>query len=277
MAETIHTCNSCGATLKTGARFCVKCGQPIPDEPLKPPAPPIQVEPPQLPASLIQVEPPPPPAAPSIQVSSVTPAPPPAPSPVPPPVALPTPPILQIPPVPTPPIPAPVSQTSNIPPSVNIQVPPPPAAEEKILCVVGMVSRKTGIFSSIVYHMVVTNERLIFALQTKEMQKQDVVDARDAAKQQGKGFFGQVGAQMSTRSGQKYLSWNPNAIVAENPENFQIPLNQLKVIETYNGDFDENEPDSMVVKTFSDKLNFNITSAHSVRGDLKPFLGSRVK
>ena len=275
MTEHTQTCTSCGAMLKPGASFCVKCGQAIPVEPPHPPSqeipqiPPVPLSPPSPPAAPPPVNPvtPPvfqqstpvenPPPTPPVQAQAVVPPPPPPPS---------------VPVFPPPPALNGSAEQPGIPP----QVPLPPTSET-VLHVIGMVSRKTGMFTSIVYHMVLTDQRLIFALQTSEMQKADVNSARQAAKAQGKGFFGQVGAQMSTRSGQKYLSYAPDMILAENPQNFEIPLSQLKVIETYNGNFDDNEPDSMIVKTFSNKLTFVISSAHAVRGELKPFLGSRVK
>lgn len=174
-----------------------------------------------------------------------------------------------IPPVPVPPTnpPAPA-----IPPAS-----PALANSEQVLCVIGMVNKKTGLFTSILYHMVVTNTRLIFAVQTKEMQKQDASNAREQAKQAGKNVFSQIGAQMASRSGDKYLGMGPSSILVENPQNYSIPLEQLKVIETYSGDFEDNSPDTMIVKTFSDKTTFNIQNATGVNRELKGILGNKVK
>lgn len=164
------------------------------------------------------------------------------------------------------------------PPAPTIPAPAPVVqGAEQVLTVVGMVSRKTGFFSANVYHMVVTSNRLLFALQTREMQAADVNAAREHAKAGGKKLFGQIGAQMSTRSGEKYLSWEPDTILAENSQNFMIPLSELQVIETYRGDFEENAPDSMVVKTLGDKLQFTINNALGVQRQLKAVLGNRVK
>jgi len=175
-------------------------------------------------------------------------------------------------PQPSPPIPA-VTTSQSIPPvpAAAVQV------GEQVLTVVGMLTRKTGMFSSVVYHLVVTNFRLIFALQTKEMQAEDINAARERAKSEGKKWLGQIGAQMSTRSGEKYLAYPPDAILLENPQNFMIPLSELKVIETYTGDFDDNAPDTMVVKTMSDKMQFIISNAMGVQRQLKQVLGNRVK
>ncbi len=252
-------CPACGAALKPGAKFCVKCGQainlpqePTPAAPTPPVIPPLPVQaPPQMPVNTTQAAPTPPPF--------------PVPQSIPPMPAV-------VAPQPSPPIPA-VTTSQSIPPvpAAAVQV------GEQVLTVVGMLTRKTGMFSSVVYHLVVTNFRLIFALQTKEMQAEDINAARERAKSEGKKWLGQIGAQMSTRSGEKYLAYPPDAILLENPQNFMIPLSELKVIETYTGDFDDNAPDTMVVKTMSDKMQFIISNAMGVQRQLKQVLGNRVK
>lgn len=254
-------CPSCGAAIKPGAKFCVKCGQPIspvaqPDVP-RPQTP----QPPQAPAGPILAHTIPP-AQPLTPPGAVPPAVPPAKpaAPVAPAHATPVPPPVFSGPIPSTPAPMPSRQGT-----------------EQVQTVVGMVSRKTGVFSSMVYHLVVTSTRLIFALQTKEMQAADVNAARQQAKAEGKKLLGQIGAQMATRSGDKYLSWQPDAILAETPQNFMIPLTELMVIETYSGDFEDNAPDTMVVKTLSDKLQFTINNALGVQRQLKSVLGNRVK
>ncbi len=77
--------------------------------------------------------------------------------------------------------------------------------------------------------LVLTNYRTIFAIQTNQMMQNQVRQARDQAKQQGKGFFGQWGAQFSAASSY-YLQQPPQAILAEQPGNFFIPNNQLRSV-----------------------------------------------
>jgi hypothetical protein len=158
-----------------------------------------------------------------------------------------------------------------------VGVPPVAPSSEQVVDVIGMVRKKTGLFSSELYHMAITSQRLIFALQTKEMQNQDVKNARDQAKQQGKGFLGQVGAQMATRHGDKYMGMPPQLILAENPQNFSINLDEVVKIATYRADFEENEPDTMEVITTTQKLKFFISNAYNVEKQLKVVLGSKVR
>lgn len=179
---------------------------------------------------------------------------------------------------PTPTPPAVPAAIPAIPSVVNTTfTPPAPQTSEQVVSVVGMVTRKTGIFSSELYHMVITGKRLIFALQTKEMQTNDVNQARQAAKQQGKNFFGQIGAQMSTRTGEKYMGVAPEAILAENPKNFTIDLGQVVKVSVFRGDSEDNSPDSLEIKTTNEKMKFTISNAYGVEKQLKQVLGAKVK
>jgi len=71
---------------------------------------------------------------------------------------------------------------------------------------------------------VVTNQRLIFAQLTSQMAKDAAMQARDKAKAEGKGFFGQWGEQLKATFSytQKYLTMAPAAILVETPGNFAI-------------------------------------------------------
>lgn len=185
-----------------------------------------------------------------------------------------------VPPVGTPPVIPPPLYAASSPPPAPLTAPagyPPPApAAEQVVSVIGMVTKKTGLFSSDLYHLVITNQRLIFALQTKEMQSQDVKNAREQAKQQGKGFFGQVGAQMSTRSGDKYLGFAPHLILAENPQNFAVDLAEVVKISTYHADIEDNAPDTLEIKTIAQNMKFSISNAYNVEKQLKAVLGAKV-
>jgi len=91
------------------------------------------------------------------------------------------------------------------------------------------------------FTLVLTNYRAIFAIQTNQMLQNQARQAREEAKQQGKGFFGQWGAQLSAGS-TYYLQKQPQAILAEQPGNFFIPNNQLRSVK-----FDvirDSDPDS---------------------------------
>jgi hypothetical protein len=84
-------------------------------------------------------------------------------------------------------------------------------------------------FSQQAITLVLTNYRVIFALQTNQMLQEQVRQARAEAKGDGKGFFGQWGAQLSAGS-TYYQHKAPEAILAEQPGNFFIPHTQLRTV-----------------------------------------------
>ncbi len=133
---------------------------------------------------------------------------------------------------------------SNPPPFIP-DVPPPPANPEIVSLVVDRVQQKTGVFSRQTWRMLVTNMRLIF-----------VIDSR---------------------TNEEYMRQDPSLSLAENPSNFALPLDEVQVIEVYRGDFESSAPDSMVVKTFSDKMTFLIKDAYRTGQNLKKVLGNKVK
>lgn len=175
----------------------------------------------------------------------------------------------------------PVQVDANTPPSMPIVSPessslPSSIPQEGVVSVIGMVTRKTGIFSSELYHMVITEKRLILALQTREDQANDVKKAREKAKQEGKNLLGQIGAQMATRSGEKYLNTSPDLILRENPKNFAFSFDDIIKVSVFSGDSEDNSPDSMEIKTAAQKMKFTITNAYHVEKQLKQVLGSKV-
>jgi hypothetical protein len=145
-----------------------------------------------------------------------------------------------------PPIQSAASPVNAAPPAVASS----PTGQEKVLTVISKISRKTGVFSSEQFHLVVTDQRLIFARQTKD-----------------------TPAHSETR----YASAAPDLILAENPQNFALPLDQVTEINTYQAGFEESDPDSMEVIAAGQKLKFNIANYYGVQKRLKAVLGSKVK
>ena len=71
---------------------------------------------------------------------------------------------------------------------------------------------------------VVTTRRMIFAQMTSDMLKDAIQAARDQAKSEGRGFWGQWEEQLKASFGytKRYLSMDPNAALAETPGNFFV-------------------------------------------------------
>jgi hypothetical protein len=132
---------------------------------------------------------------------------------------------------------------STPPPFIPPPLPPAPAQPEIVRVVVENIDQKTGAFSKKTWRLVITNQRLVFALQQK--------------------------------NGVDYLRQDPALTLAENPENFMVPMEQLVKIETYSAGMDDSTPDYMIVITANQKLRFNIRNYYKVQKQLKEVLGNR--
>lgn len=76
-------------------------------------------------------------------------------------------------------------------------------------------------------HQVVTNLRILLAIQTNAIIRENARRAQEAAKQQGEGWFGQVGSMMGAHAGGHYMQMFPKYILAEHPENFFVMNNHI--------------------------------------------------
>jgi hypothetical protein len=165
---------------------------------------------------------------------------------------------------------------------------PPPAArpsapmDEGVMGVIPHVERRKGLIDRESFTLVLTPERLILAKMTSEMLKAIVAQARQEAKAQGKGFFGQWGAQLGAYAAhaQRYLEMPVAAILREHPDNFQIAVSQVRKVRIKTGFRDEqqNNPDRLEIHA-GDKMRFDLkgTSAGQAKKVLRQVLGDRVK
>lgn len=153
---------------------------------------------------------------------------------------------------------------------------------EGVVGVIPHVERRKGLIGRESFTLVLTPERLILAKMTSEMMKAIVAQARQEAKAEGKGFFGQWGAQLGAYAAhaQRYLGMPVEAILRENPDNFQIPLSQVRQVRIKTGFRDEqqNNPDRLEIHA-GDKMKFDLkgTSAGQAKKVLRQVLGDRVK
>ena len=80
------------------------------------------------------------------------------------------------------------------------------------------------------FFVVVTSHRLIFAHQTGQMMKENARRAKEQARQEGKGFFGQWGAVLGSGGGDHYLGMHPQTILNEHSNNFFLMNNQVQSV-----------------------------------------------
>ena len=131
-----------------------------------------------------------------------------------------------------PPTTSPPVTSSSQPPTQMQPSTPVTATNSELVIGAIILKRPKSLGRWDIYTGVLTNQRLIFAQMTSEMMKAAVQQARDQAKAEGKGFFGQWADQLKgTYSfSQRYLSMQPSAVLAETPGNFSLDNNAINEI-----------------------------------------------
>ncbi len=132
------------------------------------------------------------------------------------------------------------------------------------------------------FTLVATPDSTIFAKITNDMLKHVVKESRDQAKAEGKGFFGQWGAQMkgSFRYAERYAGMSAQAVLAESPANFVIPnagISSIKVKKKTSYDDDNSSSDSWEVTIQSDSGKMKLKTDFDPKGHLQKIYGNRVK
>jgi hypothetical protein len=138
------------------------------------------------------------------------------------------------------------------------------APSESILGVIPGALRKSGFLGmhSEAFHIVVTSQRLIFARQTDEMMKANIQQARVAARENGKGFLGQWGAQLNANTGAQYLQMQPQMILSEQADNFFVYNNQVREARVHKSRDDETlrTDYSLKLKTTSGDIHMSFSN-----------------
>jgi hypothetical protein len=132
--------------------------------------------------------------------------------------------------------------------------------------------------------LVLTPQRMLFALLTNRMMNEAVTAARDEAKSQGKGFFGQWAAQLAWLGviARQYQGMTAEAILAQNRDNWAISNSQVRRVRLRNVTVDEENARSelqMIVETTGGKFKFVLTGANQreARQLLRQTLGGVVQ
>ena len=103
---------------------------------------------------------------------------------------------------------------------------------ETVVGVISQAKRKTGLFSSTTYALVVTDRRLLLAEQTSEVAKRQAAEAKEWAQAAGKGVVGQWAASTGSGldRGRHYLQMDPAAILAEAPGNAALGPGEVREV-----------------------------------------------
>jgi hypothetical protein len=161
----------------------------------------------------------------------------------------------------------------------------PPVAEP-ILGIVPALQRRKG-FLGMSYenwNLIVTPGRLVFASVTQQMMKEAVVTARDEAKSQGKGFFGQVAAQMAWVNVvcREYYTMPIDAILARYPGSFFIPsagVRRIRLKHSTLNDQGNRSDQELIIEATNGKHRFALLGmdVREARCTLQQALGNVVK
>jgi hypothetical protein len=132
------------------------------------------------------------------------------------------------------------------------------------------------------YTAALTNQRLIIARLTDQMIVEAANQAREHAKAEGKGFFGQWGDQLKSTFGyaRKYLTMTPEAILAETPGNFGIynkMINQINIKTKFNRNQNTLDMLRVEINSTAGKFEYEIQEDSDYIKLLKQVYGDRVK
>jgi hypothetical protein len=151
---------------------------------------------------------------------------------------------------------------------------------EPVVGVLPVLERRKGVLSTEAFTLVLTSQRLVFARLTTEMQRAVVEQAKQAAKAEGKGFLGQWGAVLGVTSAlrERYSRLPVEAILGEHPDNFSIPIQEVRQVKIKSGDVEELQPDQIVIQA-AEKMKFDLKgpSTRDAKQVLRQALGDRVR
>jgi len=158
--------------------------------------------------------------------------------------------------------------------------------DESILDIIPNASRKKGWFKQQTWNLVFTNRRMIAALLTDQAVKAEAASAAQAAQAQRADALERMWstALAGVNLHKKYLSMPVDQILAENPENFSVELSQIESVKTTAGEMAHAgrwEPDTLTIRTASDKMEFQLglrsLSAGEATTILRPIIRNRVR
>lgn len=130
------------------------------------------------------------------------------------------------------------------------------------------------------YCIAVTPRRMIFARVTGDMLKEASREAVEKAKEEGKGFIGRWGSQLSTLMNycDRYVGKTPQDVLAENKENFYVDnsgIHKIRVKSKSRGEDDDYY--EFTFETNSGKHKFEFDSLPNNYNELEKMYGNRVK
>jgi hypothetical protein len=185
---------------------------------------------------------------------------------------------------------APAQPVAPVPPAQVVQVVvPAPAAAEPIVGIISVQRRKgfMGV-SAETFNMIVTPQRLAMVSVSNKTMQEAAIAARDEARAAGKGFFGQMGAQMGWLNVlyRRYQETPVDVSLAQNPGSFAILNQEIRSIRVKDPaivhvgpEREDTERTEMTIETPAGKQKWELVNmkAREARQILQQTLGGIVR
>jgi hypothetical protein len=128
------------------------------------------------------------------------------------------------------------------------------------------------------FTLVITDHRMIHAKLTPQMINTAILEAQQAAKAAGKGFFGQMGNQMAAMGmfARRYLAMSPESTLAEVPGNRAIDNQRITAVKIrVQESEDSDDTCRLTVQSGDGKFEFVIPEYEQASELLKKVYGDR--
>ena len=154
---------------------------------------------------------------------------------------------------------------------------------DQVLGVIAGLNKPKGLFSVQSWNLIVTRQRLVFALMTKEMMTDAARQTDDQAKAEGKGWMGRLAARFGWLQlmVDKYAAMPVDQALAENPENFGLLSSEIKKVklERRTNSKRHTHSNHLIVEAVTGKFDFELMGGgmDEARDLLTSALGAAVR
>lgn len=153
--------------------------------------------------------------------------------------------------------------------------------DEKVMGVIPDL--RTGLLGRDSFSLIVTQKRMIFAEYTTDLMKKERNKA--VSKSESKGMMAKLNASVSSSFNfhNRYYDMDPEEILIESPNNYEIRPEQVKSIKIRSGQWDpesgKEAVNKMIIKWSGGKNKFNFTqmNPNQVKDLLLPLMGTKLK
>jgi hypothetical protein len=163
------------------------------------------------------------------------------------------------------------------------EAPRPAASGEPVLGVIAGAQRHKGLFGMQTFNIVVTRDRLVFALMPDKVMKDAAAEMGRRAKAEGKGLLGRIAAQMGWLDlmVERYAAMPPDEALAEYKDNFFIPNNTIRQVrvDTHHDHETHRTETKLKIEAISGKFEFGLIAgnADEARQLLRNAIGAAVR